>query len=245
MLCLIKEIWKYGNPLFFLLLSEVMDYCIGTQLYIDVVSAIFDLEDASVVIASRSIVELISRFITLMPICIAAMRNASYKMQHEKCQAAFFRYIRKSAVASMKAAGVCLKQISEDDINIRVFTKRRNRLVFHDLKGCYSHEIDGGLAFSLDNDEGLVAEAYKTKKACCEMQNGADEKYNLTERNKAKVKDLKFIVAIPIFGEKEEIKCIVCFDSIKQVCTKAENVDKIVTEHLFVPAYDFYENLVE
>lgn len=240
----IKELWKQGNPIFFLILSEAVDYFIETQRYVDIVTALFALKDASVVIASRWIVALIGRIVTLMPICIVAMQSANRSQQLERSQAAFFSYIRKSAVASMKVVGICQKSISADDINIRVFTKEGTKLVFQDIKGCYSHEIPGGLKFDLKDKEGLVTAAYNERTGLCELEDGADSKYNLSERNKTKVKDLKFIVAIPVFSEKGELKCIVCFDSIKQVCSKPENKQRIV-DHLTVPAYDFYENLVE
>lgn len=107
-----------------------------------------------------------------------------------------------------------------DDINIRVFKKRLNRLVLDDRINLCSREINGPLSFSIKNNEGLCSIAYNERSSVLEAEDGAKEEYHLTYRQKVLAGNLKFIVAVPICMSNESVKRIICFDSFQQISNK-------------------------
>lgn len=107
---------------------------------------------------------------------------------------------------------------TSDDINIRIFKKRFNRLVLEERTSFCARDIKGKLSFSITKKEGLCTKAFIEGHSMLEVEDGSRKEYNLNERQRALAGQLKFIVAVPIFTETaSSVKRVICFDSFQKI----------------------------
>lgn len=129
------------------------------------------------------------------------------------------------------------------DINIRIFVPKKTlvwriahflgkekSLYFHikNIEGLAEAGVTNNLKFRVYPDsekEGLVGECFWVRKMVLDdnlvVSNNTD--YNLTDYQKNKTNDLKFIIVCPTFNESGEIDAIVAFDSKNEIKVTNDN----------------------
>lgn len=133
------------------------------------------------------------------------------------------------------------------NIDIRIFVPQKTICwkILHlfnkdyPLKFCIKN-IDGladvgmtnNLSFQVSPEksvQGLVGECYQKRKIIYDdnLQETNDKSYNLTDYQKNKTNDLKFIIVCPIFENGKDIKAIVAFDCKHDIKIQKNN-DKFV-----------------
>jgi len=162
---------------------------------------------------------------------------------HRKQATELMKYTKEIMVAALA------KSLGKEycDINIRIFvpqktiwTKLKN--VFKKKKDLYFciKNIDGLAEVGVTNNlkfrvlpesekEGLVGECFSLRKMVYDdnlvVSNETD--YNLSEYQKNKTNDLKFIIVCPTFSEDGTIDSIVAFDSKNEIKVTNENQEAL------------------
>lgn len=133
------------------------------------------------------------------------------------------------------------------DINIRIFVPYKNlywRIAHYFNKNIplmFSiKNIDGlanaGLTSSLkfqvspsESKQGLVGACYQERKIIYDdnLQETNNTDYNLSDFQKSKTSDLKFIIVCPVFNQNKNIDAIIAFDSKHEIKIN-KNEDKFV-----------------
>lgn len=118
------------------------------------------------------------------------------------------------------------------NIDIRIFVPYKNlywkighyfnknislKFCIKNIEGLADAGLTENLKFKVtpaDCAQGLVGECYQQRKMVYDdnLQETNETEYNLTDYQKSKTKDLKFIIVCPIFSEKMDIDAIVAFD---------------------------------
>ena len=85
------------------------------------------------------------------------------------------------------------------------------------IEGLADAGITNNLSFQVSPEEGaqgLVGECYQQRKIVYDenLQETNDTGYNLTDYQKSRTNDLKFIIVCPVFGNEKDIDAIVAFD---------------------------------
>lgn len=164
----------------------------------------------------KSAIDILNFCVLVIPLGIQSVIYAKGNTRCKEVISNFAQSQRELVSNTLKGQGFI--DGSVDDINIRIFTKRFNKLVLEDdMKFC-AREIKGKLSFSIPKNEGLCTKAYKSKKSMLEVEDGSRKEYNLSSRQKALAGQLKFIVAVPIVAENEKtVKRVICFDSFQKI----------------------------
>ena len=133
------------------------------------------------------------------------------------------------------------------NIDIRIFVPYKTiwwricHLLKHDRPLMFSiKNIDGlaeagmtnNLKFCVEPEskkQGLVGECYHKRKIIYDdnLQETNDKEYNLTDYQRNKTNDLKFIIVCPIFSQNRDIAAIVAFDSKHEIKVNGNN-DKFI-----------------
>ena len=112
---------------------------------------------------------------------------------------------------------------SKDDISIRIFKKKRKKLVLQKQFENPDQQIKDRLAFSIDKNQGLCVQAYEKGCSLLETGDASRKEYNLNKQQSTLVGDLKFVAAVPIFTpEGEKSKFVICFDSFQEIANSGD-----------------------
>lgn len=92
------------------------------------------------------------------------------------------------------------------------------------------------LYFEVNKNEtqGIVGKCYKTKKLCIDLDL-SDNNYSLTDEQVAKIGNINFCSAIPIFGDKSKINFILSVDCSKKI-NFTQQQQKIWEDHMKIYA---------
>lgn len=203
----------YVVPIIAVVLSIVLWVLTSTNAFDTFLKGIFVEEKIANV---KTTVSIINFSVLVIPLGIQSVVSAK---GNARCK----EVISNFALSQRELIGQVLNEQgfivgSADDINIRVFTKRFNKLVLEDNMKFCAREIKGKLSFSISKGEGLCTKAYKDKKSMLEVEDGSRQEYNLSSRQNALAGQLKFIVAVPIISENgKTIKRVICFDSFQKI----------------------------
>jgi len=148
------------------------------------------------------------------------------------------------------------------NIDIRIFVPRKTicwRIAHHfnkdfpllfsikNVRGLADAGMTNNLSFQVypeNSIQGLVGECYQQRKIIYDdnLQETNNTQYNLTDYQKSKTSDLKFIIVCPVFGNEKDIEAIVAFDckhSIKIEKTNDKFINAILNYtqqlHEYVP----------
>ena len=223
--------------------KTISNYCIPIVAFfcsvgLQIVSStpFFDGLIAKIVIEERipqvkSIIEVINFLVFIIPIGIQSVVRAKKAKLYEDVLVRLGQEKRKNTAMILSSSGSlqCDQDIS-DDINIRFFKKRWNRLVLEEKPGFYNKEINGALSFSIKKNEGLCVKAYNEGHSMLEIEDASRKEYNLTTRQKALAGQLRFIVAVPIIPEgSNSVTRVICFDSFQKIAKNGCEQSIIIT----------------
>ena len=165
----------------------------------------------------------------IIPIIITSYRNG-YKAiklnEYKKRLGRNYRLVLHSILLQDECIS---KTSSSNDLNIRIFVKKGSSLVSDDVDGFYGKPINRSLSFSFKRKEGLCTLAYTGQKTGFECENVLDNKYNLTEDQKAACRDIKFVIAVPIIDNGKQTKYVICVDSYKPLIS-TDHIDQIMQD---------------
>ena len=242
---LIKKVWPWIGPIVWIIIPIALNVVVEKEWFFTLLyNMLNESGKENIQIILQNIDTYVNIF-SLIPLAILSARNGLKANNLKDLQITVFEKERATLVAVLQNNGLIPRGIEKNDISVRVFEKKKGKLVFSDIAGCSPNNIRGKNQFDIKSDEGVVTRAYKERKACYEIQNGGADKHHLSDYNQSKFGNLKFIVAIPIIDtSNKDIKYIVCFDSTKQVCKNEDNIASIIAL-LKVPAYEIYEIYVQ
>lgn len=208
-----QKIKIYAIPLFLVMLSIVLQILSETKVLDSIIGSLFVEDKAENV---KTVITIIGYIAFVVPL---GWQSVTRGKKAYVCDATISKYIdeQREVLINILRDQKYVNGTTED-INLRVFKKRLNRLVLENEDNFYSKRIDGKLSFSIAKKEGLCAKAYTHGRSMLEIEDASKPEYNLTERQKALAGGLKFIVAVPIHLDKNgKIKYVICFDSFQKI----------------------------
>ena len=200
----------------------------------------------SVLIAAllnTSINEFVRYLILVAPLTFQSVIRGKKASLYDITIMKFMNQKREHITTLLKDKKLVKKTTTAENINIRIFKKKFNRLVLENKEEFNSNMIKGDLSFSISKNEGLCVRAYSSRETLLEIEDAAKPEYNLTERQEALAGGLKFIAAVPVLKDrKDEIDYVICFDSFQQIAQNG-NEEEIKKQCIKI-AYDIV-NVIE
>lgn len=182
----------------------------------------------------KLLIELLDYIIFVVPLGIQSVCSANKATMYLKLRERFGDDQIAVVAATLREKGFI--EGSDNDINIRIFKKRCNRLVLEDKLETGASKIHGKLSFSIKKKEGLCVQSLIKGYSMLEIEDASRNEYNLTSRQKVLAGDLKFIVAVPICADVNgAVNHVVCFDSFKKIAKSGceQGIIKICEEHAY------------
>lgn len=178
---------------------------------------------------------------TILPLGIHALRRERRYVKHEAV-------INNYCASFLKRLNVLLQNKDllrnySGRINVRFFVVKGKYLKHVDYPTLRSDSVADNLQFNIEADEGLVTQCYKSGDVQMELYNCCDAKYNLSPYNRSAVRDLRFIVGVPIILADEKLKCIVTFDSYDKIVVK-DGKENELPEFFSALAYEIHNILM-
>lgn len=164
----------------------------------------------------KQIIDIIDYSILVLPLGMQSIFRAKRAARYNDVISNFANTQRELISRILNEQGYIVG--TSDDINIRIFKKRFNRLVLEDKMKFCARDINGKLSFSIKKKEGLCTRAYCEGHSMLEIEDGSRVDYNLNDRQRALAGQLKFIVAVPIHLDNTiTVKRVICFDSFQKI----------------------------
>ncbi len=208
-----QKIKVYAVPLLLVLLGIILQILSETQLLDSFLSELVIEEKVATV---KTAVNILGYIVFVAPL---GWQSVTRGRKASACDNTIARYIneQRELVFTILSEHKYVEGSSED-LNIRVFRKRWNRLILENEDKFYTRRIEGKLSFAISKNEGLCVKAFKEKRSMLEIEDASKKEYNLTERQKVLAGDLKFVVAVPFHPDRDgKIKYVICFDSFQKI----------------------------